>query len=250
MKQLVFNINDGQCEGPLDLVLQLISKHKLNILDINISELLKQYTAQIEEWQKEKIEVSSEFLEMAAKLVYIKSKELLPKYEEEVQKEKDELVGQLLEYKACKYAAFLLSQQSNGFNSFVRQMQKIEKDNTYKVTHKPQEILLAYNDAMGRGKRRLPPRDEVFTPLVVKPVISVSSKIVRLLRQFYHNKNLKFDDAFALNTDKSEMVATFLAILELIKAHRIKMSEDNTEMQFLGRETNTRKEESTGDNIE
>ena len=243
MEQLVFNVNNGECEGPLDLILQLIAKHKLNILDINISELLKQYTEQISLWQRERVEIASEFLEMAARLVCIKTKELLPKHEEEAQKEKEELVGQLLEYRACKYAAFLLSQQNEGFGTFVRTPQKLAIKDNYNIKHSPEELLLAYNDALGRGKRRLPPKEEVFAPLVVKPVVSVSSKIYRLLKSFYHKKSIGFDDAFLQSEDRSDMVATFLAILELIKAHRIRMTSDDTQMQFLGRETEKSTEE-------
>ena len=93
-------------EGPLDLLLNLIAKNKLNIYDIPIAELLEQYMAQIHEMQAADMDVASEFLEMAARLVHIKSVSLLPKKEEEAAL-KQELTGQLLEYQQCKEAAFL-----------------------------------------------------------------------------------------------------------------------------------------------
>ena len=97
-------------EGPLDLLLNLIAKNKLNIYDIPIAELLEQYMAQIHEMQAADMDVASEFLEMAARLVHIKSVSLLPKKEEEAAL-KQELTGQLLEYQQCKEAAMRLRER-------------------------------------------------------------------------------------------------------------------------------------------
>ena len=80
VEQLSFKI--AEVEGPLDLILQLISKHKLNIYDIEITKLLEQYLAYMEEVQSQELEIASEFLEMASRLVYINSVSLLPKHEE------------------------------------------------------------------------------------------------------------------------------------------------------------------------
>ena len=91
-------------EGPLDLLLHLISKHKLNIYDIQISELLDQYMTHIKLMKSLDMEVASEFLEMASRLVLIKTAFLLPKHEE-AEKLKEELTGQLLEYQECKEVA-------------------------------------------------------------------------------------------------------------------------------------------------
>ena len=85
-------------EGPLDLLLTLIAKNKIDITDIIIADLLDQYMEQIKLMQEEELDVASEFLEMASRLVYIKSVSLLPKYEEEAEELKKELTGQLLEY--------------------------------------------------------------------------------------------------------------------------------------------------------
>lgn len=100
-QQLSFRVTD-EYEGPLDLILALISKHKLNIWDIEISSLLEQYMDYIRRRQEQDLEVASEFLEMASRLVYIKTVSLLPKYEDEEEKAKAELVGQLLEYQALQ----------------------------------------------------------------------------------------------------------------------------------------------------
>ena len=91
-------------EGPMDLLLSLISKHKLNIYDIEISSLLEQYMAYLEQCREQDLELAGEFLEMAARLIYIKTASLLP-HPEEAQKEKQALQGALIEYALCKQAA-------------------------------------------------------------------------------------------------------------------------------------------------
>ena len=121
-------------EGPLDLLLNLIAKNKLNIYDIPIAELLEQYMAQIHEMQAADMDVASEFLEMAARLVHIKSVSLLPKKEEEAAL-KQELTGQLLEYQQCKEAAMRLRERFS-LDGIVRAQADIPADLTYKRHHK------------------------------------------------------------------------------------------------------------------
>ncbi len=91
-------------EGPLDLLLQLIARNKLNIYDIQLSVLIDQYLAQIELFRSEEMEIKSEFLEMASRLLYIKTVSLLPRHEE-IQRLKEELTGELIEYMVCRQIA-------------------------------------------------------------------------------------------------------------------------------------------------
>ena len=122
----------------MDLLLHLIAKHKLNIFDIEIAVLLEQYLAQMEEMQRQDLDISSEFLEMAARLVYMKTVSLLPK-KEEAQELQKELEGQLLDYQQYRQAAGQLAQ---GFtwDRLVREPQKLELAPTYRRTHSPQEF--------------------------------------------------------------------------------------------------------------
>lgn len=233
MEKLSFKVNE-QYEGPLDLILHLIAKHQLNIQDINISSLLEQYMDYIRAWQEQNMEVASEFLEMASRLVYIKTVSLLPKYEEEEKQAKAELVGQLLEYQACKEAAEQLGLRQSGFSAFVRAPQELEADLTYVRRHDPMELARSYWDAVGKGRRRLPPQSEVFTPLVAKPVVSVSSRIVHILRGLYRRTRLSFRGLFEDSGSRSERVATFLAVLELLKAKRIRMEDEDQTVVFAG----------------
>ena len=142
-------------EGPMDLLLHLISKHKLNIYDIPILTLVEQYTDYVKRMQEEDMYVASAFLEMAARLVYIKTVSLLPVYEE-AEELKKELTGELLEYRDCRLMAEKLSLQTEGFDRFVREPTEIEADPTYTRLHEPSELLRAYISAVGKRLRKLP----------------------------------------------------------------------------------------------
>ena len=214
-------------EGPMDLLLHLISKHKLNIYDIPIFELVEQYTDYVRQMQEADMDVASEFIEMAARLIYIKTVSLLPVYEEAKQL-KEELTGELLEYRDCKLMAQKLAQQANGMDYFCRQPMELPADNTYRRVHEGGELLDAYINAVGRGKRKLPPPIEAFQVIVSKKIVSVSSRIVSIYRKLLKKGKTKFSEFFEGATSRSQLVATFLAMLELVKANRVKLSDDNT----------------------
>lgn len=218
-------------EGPLDLLLHLIAKNKLNIYDISICDLLEQYMEHIHAWQEQNMEIASEFLEMASRLVYIKSASLLPKPEEADQL-KDQLAGELLEYQTCRQLAAMLATRTEGFDRMVREPAKVEPDQTYLLTHEPPMLAHYYLAAVGRGLRRLPPPEAHFTPLVKKTVISVSSRIVYVLRHLFGGKKLKLQSLFARSQNRSEAVATFLAVLELIRERRVAL-DDNDELAMV-----------------
>ena len=168
-------------EGPLDLLLQLIARNKLNIYDIELSLLIDQYLEQIELFKAEEMELASEFLEMASRLLYIKTVSLLPKHDEIVQL-KEELTGALLEYMVCQQMAQKLSLMQDGFDKFVRPPEEIEFDKTYELTHSADVMYLSYLSAVGRGQRKLPPSTAPFTKIVAKKIVAVSSKIVFVMR--------------------------------------------------------------------
>jgi len=231
VEKLTFKV--AEYEGPLDLLLHLIQKHQMNIYEIEISSLLNQYMEYIRQWQSHNLEVASEFLDMASRLIHLKTISLLPKYEEEEQKARAELVGQLVEYAACKRAAAELSARNLGQVLFVRQPMEMEVDLLYRLTHPSTDLLHSYFDAVGRGKRRLPPQQTTFTPLVAKPVVSVNSRIIHIMRRMYKNSKLHFSRLFEENKGgRSEIVATFLAVLELLKSKRVTMDDQTQELTF------------------
>ena len=228
MEQQTLNYKFSDFEGPLDLLLTLISKNKINICDIKITELVDQYTEQIAIMQNNDMDIASEFLEMASRLVYIKSVILLPKYEEEAEELKRELTGQLIEYMECKRIAQVLPTMVS-FDGFVREPSQIEYDLTYNRIHPKEDIAAAMENAAGRGKKRLPPAQEAFSGIVSKKIISVTSQIVRVIRSLWNRTEIRFNSLFLQAGGRSEMVATFLAVLELVKGNRVRIDGDGEE---------------------
>ena len=209
-------------EGPLDLLLTLISKNKIDIYDIQISDLLDQYMEQINQMQENQMDIASEFLTMASRLVYIKSVMLLPKYEEEAEELKKELSGQLLEYAVCREIAAKLGVIYD-FDTIFRAPSPVEFDLTYNRTHPSTDIAKAYVSAVGRGKSKLPPPEQAFSGIVAHKIVSVNGKIIHLMRRLRHGKKLEYHEIFEACEGKSELVATFLATLELVKGKRIRI---------------------------
>ena len=218
-------------EGPLDLLLNLIAKNKLNIYDIPIAELLEQYMAQIHEMQAADMDVASEFLEMAARLVHIKSVSLLPKKEEEAAL-KQELTGQLLEYQQCKEPAMRLRERFS-LDSIVRAQADIPADLTYKRHHKPQELLSAYLSMLGKKKPPEPQKPEdTISKLITRRVVSVASQIVFVLRSLWKKRHVSLKELFRGKNDPSERVAAFLAVLELVKDKRLRVDGDGEDCEI------------------
>ena len=207
-------------EGPMDLLLFLISKHKLSINDIPILDIVEQYLSYVKELQLENLDTASEFLEMAARLVYIKTVSLLPAHEE-ADKLAEELKGELTEYLDCQIIAGKLNMLAKGFDYYSRIPQEFEENLTYTRLHEPVELYRAYVSAVGKGKRKLPPPIEAFSGIVTKKIVSVTSRIAFILQNFMNARKKRFISFFEKSESKSEMVATFLAILTLAKAKRI-----------------------------
>ncbi len=216
-------------DGPLDLLLNLIVKNKLDIYDIPIAELLDQYMEQIDRMREEDMDVASEFLEMAARLVQIKAASLLPRHEEE-EDPRAELTGQLLEYEQCKKAAIRLAKQCS-FDMITRSPEALPVDYTYRRIHDPLEIAQALVSAWGKGKSLLPPRPENFSALVTKKIVSVASQAIAILRQLWKKKSVPYKALFAGKKDRSQRVAAFLAVLELVKNHRLRVEGDGEDSQ-------------------
>lgn len=218
-------------EGPLDLLLQLIARNKLNIYDIPLTELIDQYLEQIKLYDEQEMDLGSEFLEMASRLLYIKTVSLLPKHDEVI-KLKEELTGELLEYMVCQQMARKLSDMQDGFDRFVREPMECDFDKTYELVHNPDLLYLSYLSAVGRGKRKLPPSTAPFTKIVAKKIVAVSTKIVFVIRNLWGSGRQKLSELYKTSKSRSELVATFLAVLELCKANRVRIDGDSDEQEI------------------
>ena len=208
-------------EGPMDLLLHLISKHKVSINDVPILELVGQYLDYMRRMQEEDLDIASEFLEMAARLVYIKTVSLLPVHEEAEELTR-ELRGELLAYQDCKILAGKLEKQANGFGYFSRSPVKFPVD----MTLYNKCVFEALESAVGKGKRRLPPPVEAFSRIVAHRIVSVASRISFLLDRLQGSGKHRFISLFEQSGSRSEMVATFLAVLSLAKAKRVTIEGD------------------------
>lgn len=218
-------------EGPLDLLLHLISKHKLNIYDIEISLLLEQYMDYINDLDHEDYEDAADFLEMAARLIYIKTCSLLP-HDEESKELKKELEGRIIEYSLCKQAAQTLRDNYVGDLVFVRAAIKLPVNKTYTREHDPKCLYDAYMGISKKARESAPLKAKMFEPIVSHKIVSVTSKIIHVLKRLYKHGECDMGDLYDGMTEKSEKVATFLAILELTKSGRIFLNDDNSKIFF------------------
>ena len=223
LEQLVFKIE--LYEGPLDLLLSLIAKHKMDIKDIKISLIFEQYMAYVETMQRMDMEIAGEFITMASELMLIKSKMLLPKQEKDP---REELVRVLMEYKSAKEAARWLSDREKDFSGrFEKDTDEIKPD---KAILDPMDIHVL-SKALERmllrmGERREAKEEspiEKINPIIKKQIVPVSVKIVFLLRFMHKRRTAHFEELFESATSRSEIIAVFYATLELLKAGRLSL---------------------------
>jgi segregation and condensation protein A len=207
-------------EGPLDLLLHLVGQHKVSIHDVPIYALIEQYLGIMAGLREAALEIEAEFLEMAARLVHIKTTALLPKHGGE-EDPAEELRRELLDYQDCQYLAARLGERANGFGFVARAPQELERDYTYPLTHKPGELFAAYLAAIGKGKRRLPPSVEAFSGIIAHVIVSVVSRYDFIYDRLRARGRASMKALLEESSSRSHMVATFLAVLMLMKGGRV-----------------------------
>ncbi|MBU0895471.1 MAG: segregation/condensation protein A [Candidatus Omnitrophica bacterium] len=212
-------------EGPLDLLLYLIKKEEVDIYDIPIAKITDQYLEYMELMQLLDLTIAGEFLVMAATLMHIKSKLLLPPDETEVESEEEldprvELVKRLLEYKKFKEAAAELAQkESHQKHFYARVGSGINMDELPAAKDEFFEAsLFDLITAFTKVLRDIP--KEMFHE-IIKDEFTVSEKIHDVLHMLVDNRKVMFTDLFKAAKNKAEIITTFLAILELIKIREI-----------------------------
>jgi len=225
--KLAFKINEF--EGPLDLLLHLIEKNKFNIFDIPIVEITEQYLAYVNEMHETDLDVMSEFLVMAATLISIKAKMLLPKQEEEEEEEEDpraELVRRLLEYKMYKYASYELKDMELDAEKAYFKNATIPKEVLeYKEDIDPAEVVgdvtLAmlneiFNQVIKRTVDRVDPIRSKFGT-IEKEEVRIEDKMEEIRLSMRGLKGINFRTLLEVQASKINVIVTFLAILELMK---------------------------------
>lgn len=227
-------------EGPLDLLLYLIKKDELNIYDIPITQITDQYMKYLELMELLDLNIAGEFLVIAATLLYIKSKMLLPqdKKEELQEEEKDprlDLVEKLLEYKRFKEAAeHLRNREKLRQDVFTRKINPGEKDSSEVYFETSLfELISAFSKAL-----KDIPKDIFYE--VIKDEFTVDEKIHQILHILFERPKLRLSELFNKAKNNLEVVATFLAILELIKLKEIKIMQKGLfeEIQIIRNEEN------------
>ena len=217
--------------GPLDLILSLLAKNKMEIQDIQISLILEQYLAWMDKRRSLELEVASEFVTMAAQLMFIKTRMLLSIHDEEAISELDQLIASLEEHQRNENYARLravIPQLSDRYDTFRDYITKVPEhlpvNKVYHYSHKPEDLLHAISSALERVDNQLPPPMAAFEGIVGRepyPVSDKAGEIIERLRQFGVTR---FHALFKGNRSRSEIVATFLAVLELCKARRLRLA--------------------------
>lgn len=224
-------------EGPLDLLLTLIQKNKVSIYDIPIVEITAQYMEAIEGIEDMNLENTSEFLVMASQLLYIKSKMLLPKKEEEEDEEdpREELARRLAEYQQFKEASKELRKSEFSTKYMVfREAEKIAFPvPEYNRSHQTDELVEAFNHIFQRQIRRAKPEKRAFSQIVGREKVSVDDMVEKICKRLKKSRKLRFETLFLPEDSKPEMIATFLAVLEMIKLGKLFANYNERDKDFI-----------------
>ena len=212
-------------EGPLDLLLALIAKNKVSIYDIPIQLIFEQYMEYIAQMEMFNMEVASSFIVMAAQLMVIKSRMLLPPKEEDEEDPRQELVDMLLEYqKAKETASELHDRELTYMGRFEKPAEKIEAEPEYTLLHDIQLLKDAFVRAYSRkfsSEEFIPLEEPIDELITATRQISVTEKIHSVVNVLKTVKRTTLGSVFLTSETKHELVATFLALLELIKGRRV-----------------------------
>lgn len=238
-------------EGPLDLLLHLIDKHKVDIYDIPIAEITTQYLEYIRLMEENKMDVMSEFIEMAATLINIKSKMLLPiEVVEEVEIDpRRELVEKLIEYKKFKLIAESLKESKELAGKMVYKEPRIPQEILDEKPLIDTDALLAgldftklykvFSDVIKKKEDKIDPIRSTFGE-IKKESFTVDDKIQVIFEMCNEYETFSFYDLLDLGHSKDEVICTFLAVLEMMKMGVIKILQDNLfseiMVKFVGRE--------------
>ena len=238
LEGIVRTRNEGMedFEGPLDVIFLLLSKNKIDIQDVSITAILEQYLAYLDEMKRMDMEIASEFITMASHLMLIKTKMLLSAAEQaEAQSELDQLRQSLIERQRkeaidqIRMAVAVLEPRNEiGRSIFTKDPEPLRRNRTYCYKHNVQNLLSALDLIAERNDRQLPPPTVNFKGIVGKEPYPVTKKAAEVVRTLIMRGVEKLKNLFRNNRSRSEIVATFLAILELCKTGSATLEDDNS----------------------
>ena len=216
-------------EGPLDLLVHLIDKNKMDIYDINLSEITDQYIEYINEMEKMNLEVTSEFLVMASTLLYLKSKNLLPNQENDEQElTEEELLQRIIDYKKYKEITKMLKEMYKNSNTVIFKTpeqielpkQKLEKE------YKKEIIAEMYADIIERSAERLNKNAKKIEKIAITETYTVADKVKVMFKELLHNKKFVFNRLFpSKKCSRPEIVTAFSGLLELSRRNKVLTSQ-------------------------
>lgn len=245
-------------EGPLDVIFLLLSRNKIEIQNVSITAILEQYLAYLDEMKRLDMEIASEFITMASHLMLIKTKMLLSAAEAAEAESELDLLRKSLEERERKEAldqiriavAQLEPLNEVGRCLFVKNPEPLRKDKTYRYRHEPEDLLRALDQIAERGQRVLPPPTANFRGIVGKEPYPVTKKAGQVMRRLIQHGVLRLKNLFKGNRSRSEIVATFLAILELCKTNSVTLEDDvngeNPNVRLLKEQVVSGKEDTDG----
>ena len=221
-------------EGPLDVIFLLLSKNKIEIQDVSITAILEQYLAYLDEMKRLDMEIASEFITMASHLMLIKTKMLLSAAEQaEAQSELDLLRQSLVERKRkeameqIRLAVSALEPRNEiGRCLFTKEPEPLRRESGYRYQHEVIDLLRALDTISERNQRQLPPPAMNFKGIVGKEPYPIGRKTTEVLRQLVLRGAERLRNLFKGNKSRSEVVATFLAILDLCKSNSVTLEDD------------------------
>ncbi len=219
-------------EGPLDLLCHLIDKNKMQIHEINLSEITKQYIEYINEQEKMNLEIASEFIVMASTLLYLKSKNLLPKQDlEEKELTEEELIRRIIEYKKFKEISKKLKENYSEFsNRYFKTTEKIQlPKQKMEKTFKENIISDLYKDLIERNSVRLNQNAKNIEKIALVENYTISSKVKEMFKILIKDKKFIFNKIYSVNKkNKQEVVTAFSGLLELSRRSKVKTTQVET----------------------
>ena len=238
MEALTYRLDQFQFEGPLDLLMALIQKNKVNIEDIPISLICDQYLEYLRVAQSMDMEIAGEFIVMASELMRIKSKMLLPRPQDEEKDPRAELADALLRFQQAKQAAVKMAELYKVFSGrMAKDTDEISIDTTYVADQQVTSLCLAVRRIIAANESRPKVEKAVFAPMIAKPIVPVEIKIVGILHRMGKKRSTSMEEILSDATSLPDLIAIFLGILELVKVRKILIEDGMIEDAVHG--TNT-----------